>query len=240
MLSIIDALIILTILAFGAVGFKNGFVRQSVSFIGFFLVIILSFLLKNPISKILYSYMPFFGFSGIIKGVTVLNIVLYELIAFFIVFSILMIIFRIILFASKIFEKFLRMTIILGIPSKILGLVVGIVEGYFFTFIVVYILSFPVFNIQEFENSKYKDAILKNTPILSKYTNNMLLLFNDFSKLKKDYSEVESAEQFNLETLDLVLKYNITNVDTIDMLIESKKLNIANSDKILSKYRKKS
>ena len=75
-MNIID-IVILIFLGFGALlGFKRGFTRQLVSLVGIFVIIILSFLLKNPISVFLYNNLPFFNFGGIFKDITVLNILL--------------------------------------------------------------------------------------------------------------------------------------------------------------------
>ena len=86
-MSIVDILIIIFILVGGSAGFKNGFTKSVVKFLGIFVVLILSFILKNPISLILMKIGPFIPFGGIIKGVTVLNILLYEVISFSIVTS---------------------------------------------------------------------------------------------------------------------------------------------------------
>ena len=69
----------------------------------------------------MYEKLPFFNFGGIFKGVTVLNILIYELIAFFVVLAVLFVLLRIFTFFSFMIEKILDLTIILGIPSKILG-----------------------------------------------------------------------------------------------------------------------
>ena len=73
----------------GVVGYKRGLTNQLVSSLGIFAVIVLSFLLKNPVSMFLYEHLPFFKFGGIFKGITALNIILYEFVAFFLVMSIL-------------------------------------------------------------------------------------------------------------------------------------------------------
>ena len=99
-MNIIDVLIILLILFGGFVGLKRGFTKELLSFVGFVLILVIAFILKNPISSFLYENLPFFGFSGSFKGITVLNILIYEVIAFLIVFSILMIIFKVLVLKS--------------------------------------------------------------------------------------------------------------------------------------------
>ena len=137
-MNIIDFIIILFILSGAIIGFKRGFTRQLVSLVSFFAIIILAFMFKNPVSIFLYEHLPFFKFGGILKGVTVLNIALYELIAFLFMALILTIIFKILTIVTNIFEKILKMTIILSIPSKIAGAIVGIIENYIWIFIVLY------------------------------------------------------------------------------------------------------
>lgn len=237
-MNIIDVIIILIILSGGVVGFKNGLTKQLVSFFGFIIVLVLSFLLKNFVSEILYTYLPFFKFGGILKGVTVLNIALYEVIAFLLVFSILMIVFRLLLTFTSIFEKILKFTIILGIPSKILGAIVGMVEYVLVAFIAIYAFSLPMFKIDGFENSKLKEPLLTKIPFLSNAANNTLKGFEEFEALKDKYDDKETnASEFNLETLDLFLKYNIVTVDSIDKLVEKDKLQIDNIESVLKKYR---
>lgn len=236
-MNIVDAIIILFLLSGAVIGFKRGFTRELVSLIGFFAIVILAFILKNPVSIFLYTHLPFFKFGGILKGVTVLNIVLYELIAFLFMIIILTTIVKILTVVTNLFEKILKMTIILSIPSKIAGAVIGVLESYVWLFIALYILSFPMFNIELLNNSKFKDDILKNTPLLSGYIEPTVKVLNEFGDLKNKYETTANALEFNRETLDLFLKYDIITIDSVDKLIEQDKLKIDNVDEILNKYR---
>lgn len=235
-MNIIDLVIILFILSGALIGFKRGFTRQLVSSLGFFLIVILSFLLKNPVSIFLYEHLPFFGFSGIIKGVTVLNIALYEILALFIVMALFTLIFKVLLFATKVFEKALTFTLFLGIPSKIGGALIGIIQNYVWAFIILYILTLPVLNV-DLSNSKYKDKILNNTFILSGYIKDSVKVINEFALLKEKYEETPNAKEFNRETLDLFLKYNVVTPDSIEILVKKDKLKINNVKEILNKYK---
>ncbi len=236
-MNIIDFIIILFILSGAIIGFKRGFTRQLVSLVSFFAIIILAFMFKNPVSIFLYEHLPFFKFGGILKGVTVLNIALYELIAFLFMALILTIIFKILTIVTNIFEKILKMTIILSIPSKIAGAIVGIIENYIWIFIVLYILSFPVFNIDIINQSKYRNNILNNTPILSNFIEPTMNALTEFGELKNKYENTDNALEFNKETLDLFLKYDVITVESVDKLIEQDKLKIDDVDTILNKYR---
>lgn len=238
-MNIIDAVIILVLLAGAVVGLKRGFTKQLLSFLGIFLVVVIAFLLKNPLSTFMYENLPFFKFGGLFKGVTVLNIALYEVLAFIILVSVLTIIMRLLIFASSIFEKILNFTIILGIPSKILGAVLGLIESFVWVFIVLYVVSLPVFNISFVNESKYKDKILKSTPILSGYVDKSIKVINEFTALKDKYENTPNANEFNKETLDLFLKYKVVTVDSVDLLIKKNKIGINGIDGVLNCYREK-
>ena len=237
-MNIIDALIILIIVASGIVGFKKGFTREVVSFVGIFLVVILSFILKNPVSAFLYEHLPFFEFGGIFKGITSLNIILYEVIAILLVMSILIVILKIITMVTKVFETLLKFTIVLGIPSKLLGMVVGFIEGFVWVFIGLYILSLPVFNIKEVDESKYKDTILESVPILSSMADDTVKVIGEFTELKKQYDDTSiNSSEFNYKTMEVFLKYNVITVESVEKLQEKGKLKIEGLNILLEQYR---
>lgn len=234
----VDIIIILFILSGVVLGWKRGATRQLVSCVGLILVVILSFLLKNPVSVFFYEHLPFFKFGGVLKGVTVLNILLYEVIAFLIVFAILMIALKLIMLATTLFEAILKATIVLGIPSKILGAIIGVLEYFVITFIVLYVLMLPIFHVPFIKDSKYANQILTSTPILSNMVDRSLKVIDEFTSLKEKYEVSENATEFNLETLDLFLKYDIITINSVDKLVEKNKLVIDNIDSVLTKYRK--
>ena len=236
-MSIVDVLIVIFILAGALTGFRQGFTKSLVNFVGVILIILLAFLFKNSVSLFLMKIFPFFPFGGIIKGVTVLNIVLYEVLAFALVFSILMIVFKILSVVSGIFEKILAFTIVLGIPSKILGMIVGIIKNYVIVFFVMYFLAMPNFaEVSIVNNSKLKAPILKNTPGLSLVAEDALKVFDEFAELSHKYKDSYDNNEFNLETLDLFLKYKVTTVETVRELIKSGKISINGIDNVLNKY----
>lgn len=223
-MNIVD-IVILILLAFGALlGFKRGFTRELVSLVGIFVILILSFILKNPISVFLYNNFPFFSFVGIFKDVTVLNILLYEVVAFFAVFFVLTIIFRLLLIVTKIFEKFLTMTIILGIPSKILGAILGVIQNIIYIFIVMYILSLPTFNFDLVKESKVGNTILDKTPVLHQVCDKTLSVFNEIADLKEEYKNTSNVNEFNQKALDSMIKNGVITKENAQNLIDKGKI----------------
>lgn len=237
-MNIVDLVIIIFIL-FGAVlGFKRGFTKALVSALGFIVIVLLAFLLKNPISVFFYENLPFFPFGGVLKGVTVLNIALYEILAFVVALAVLGIVLKVVVFATTIFEKALNATIILGIPSKLAGAVVGLFENFVIVFVALYICTLPIINLNILNESKFKDKILNNTPILSSLVGDSIKVVDEFAGIKDKYNDNNSsAEEFNKEVLDLFLKYDVVKVSSIDKLVEKGKLRINNIEEILMKYR---
>lgn len=235
-MNIIDIIIILILLMGGVIGFKNGVIRQTVSFVGFFIVVILSYFLKDFVSVILYKFVPFFSFSGSLAGVTTLNILIYEVIAFLLVYVILMAIYHFIVRVTRIVETILKFTVILGIPSKLLGMVVGFIETYIMLFIGLYCLSLPIFQIPMMNESGVRNTILNRTPGLSSAVSKSLNVVNEFADLKEKYKDTTNKNELNKETLDLFLKYNVVRYDTAKELVDSSKLKIDGVESVFQKY----
>ncbi len=223
-MSIVD-IVILILIAFGALlGFKRGFTRELVSLVGIFVIIFISFILKNPISVFLYNNLPFINFGGIFKDVTVINILVYEVIAFFLVFFVLTIVFRLLLTLTKVFERILTFTIILGIPSKILGAILGIVQSIIYIFIVLYILHLPTFNISIVNDSKLASSILNKTPILTNVCNKTLSTFNEIIELKNEYESSDNTIEFNQKALNIMIEKKVITKENAQKLIDKGKI----------------
>ena len=223
-MSIVDIIILIFLVLGALIGFKRGFTRQLVSLVGIFVILILSFLFKNPVSVFLYKNLPFFNFGGIFKDITVLNILVYEVIAFFVVFFALTLIFKILLGITKIFEKLLNATIILGIPSKILGALLGVVQNYIYAFIIIYILSLPVFNITIVNHSNIANTILNKTPILNNICDETLDVFNEVVELKNEYKTTTNVEVFNQKVINIMIDKNIITKENAQELIKREKI----------------
>ena len=233
-LNIVDVIIILIIGFGGILGFKEGVIQKTTSIVGLVLVVILSFILKNHLSVFFYENLPFFNLWGVFKGIQVLNIVFYEMVAFLIISSVLTIVYRVILGITGIIEKVLKATIILSIPSKIFGFLIGIVENYIWVYLFIFVLTLPVFNIKEIYESKTAMFIITETPILSKYTNKTLDIYNDLYSII-DNREGKSNVQVNEEAMDLMLKYDIITPESAHKLIDRQKVDI-DDDSFIEKY----
>ena len=234
MTAIID-IIILMFLAIGAiVGFKRGVIQSAVMFAGAIFCIILAYALKNPIASIFYEFLPFFNFGGIFEGLTVLNLVLYEVLAFIIVYVILLVILQIIIKISGVIEKILKFTIVLGIPSKLLGALFGIFESFLFVFIGLFVLSQIPATTEFIQQGKLPNAIMTSSPVLSDLTKEYYNSFKDIISIKD--TNIHNKKEYNLKTLEIMLKHHIVKKEAVENLIDRGKLNIEGAEEVLKKY----
>lgn len=237
-MSIVDALIILLILAFGVEGYKKGVIKQLVTTVGFVLVVVLAFYLKNPVAEFLSLHLPFFTFGGAFANVTSFNIILYQLISFVLVIIVLETVLKVLIKVSGVIEKILKFTIILGIPSKILGFIVGIIEGFIVTFLILFFLRQPGFNLKIFDDSKLTDLVLNSTPVLSQVAGDFVDTFNDLYELGNDYYDQKFDENtLNLKSIDVMLEHKIITPQYVRKLVDADKINITGIDSVINKYK---
>ena len=220
---LVDIIIVIFLALCFLLGFKRGVLTELLSLVGVIAIAVLSYFLKNPISVFLYKYLPFFKFDFILKGAVIFNILLYEIIAFLLVFSILFVLFQLLLNLTKVIDKILAMSIIFTLPSKILGGIIGIIKGSIILFIILCILSIPMMPF-DVSKSKIGSFMLDNTPLLKDVVKDKLVVFNEISDLTEKYKNEEKAKKFNQEALDLMIKYQVVSKENAEDLIKSGKL----------------
>ena len=238
MLNIFDVGIILLLIMFLIVGFKNGVIREAFALIGIIAVFILSFVFKGLLGNLMCIILPFFKLSGVIEGFSVINILIYQIIAFMLVFAILLTIYEIFLKISKFIQKLVNLTIILILPSKLLGAVVSLIKGVIVLFAVFIVLMIPLKNSELFTGSTMVNQILYKTPILSQSSNNYINTVEEIYNLAEKVSNKEiSRNAANLELLDMMLKHKIVNKSTVESLVKLHKLDdVNNIETVLQKY----
>jgi len=235
-MNIVDYMIIILLLIYISKGFINGVLKELITFIGGLAVIVLAFFLKNPVSIFMYQNLPFFKFGGIFTGISVLNIILYEVIAFLIVAGILLIIYKIILKVTNVIDKIIKITFIFELPSKLLGALVGFIEGCIFIFIILFVSSQIETTRDYIIDSKYGNKILTNTPILSKAISPIYNSIQEIYDVAENYKDSIDREKANLESLDILLKYRVLDIKNAEMLVENGKISGDEVNEILKKY----
>ncbi len=218
MLSLLDILIVLIIVSSGILGFKRGFFKELVLTIGYLIFLVIAWRLKDQLANYLSYNMPFFNFNGLKS----LNIIMYQFISFTIMLSLLLIIFHLILKLTSAFEKILKFTIILSIPSKIAGFFLGCAWGVIISYFVCLMFNWPIFDpVIKVPESKLKPVILTELPVLNKAGDKFNMAASDI----KNIIETEKKEKLNdQKIINTLLKYEIINEDYLKKLVKLKKL----------------
>lgn len=230
MINVIDAIIILFLLTGAVLGFKRGAIQTLATLIGTILIIIIAYYLKNPLSVFLYTYLPFFKLGGIFNGITVINILIYEAIAFLIVLGVLSVLLSVILKITGILSKIVDHSIILTLPSKLIGIAVGFLEAYVFLFVLLFIFSQFSFSSTVLKDSKYTNIILSKTPFTTGFKNS----YNAFNEIRNLGDNNSSNKDY--EALNTLLKYDIITTDNAHKLVDNGKINIKSSNKLIERY----
>jgi len=229
-MNLVDILIILVLIMFGIIGSERGIIKQLITTLGFLIVIVLAFLFMKPLGEFLSLNLPFF-----MGKTSALNILFYQAVSFVVVALVLFAILSFFIKASGVVEKLLKMTIVLGIPSKILGFLAGLIEGFIIIFLCLFILNQPSLKFKQVNESKGAKAILKNSPILSNVGKGMVKTINDIDSLAKDSEDLDE-NTLNLRYIDVMLEHKVVGKDCIRKLVDKKKIEVKGIDSVLNKY----
>ena len=233
MQNIVDIIIIIFILLCGVVGYKRGVFKQLVLCVGLILIFYLAYKFKDPVGEFFLLRLPIFDFPNLFKGVVTLNIIVYQTLAFVLVLAVLLLIFDFILSITGLFEKLLRITIILGIPSKILGFIGGLLEGYVVAFVILFFLTQPAFSFQFFQDSNLSQKILTSSPVLTDITKDTVEVVKEIYTLKDE----KDTKLLNQKSLDIMLEHGMVTYDTAKKLSDEGKINFEGIDEVLNKHK---
>lgn len=237
----IDIVIILLLVMFGVVGWKQGIIKEAVQLIGMIVILVIAFMFKGELGNIFCKWLPFFNFNGSpLEGITTLNILLYQVLGFVIIFTVLYAIYTIVLKLSGVFQKILDWTLILLIPSKIGGLIIGLLEGYILLFVLLLIITgLPASYTSNFTNSNLVQTIVYNTPILSSASKDVTNSMKDIYVLVDEVAQKKiTTNDANLKTVDIMLKYDLVTPKTVEQLVILDKLKgVKGIDAVIAKYK---
>lgn len=220
---IVSILVILILIADIVAGYKKGFLESGVKFLKTVVAMLIAYFCKAPLSSYLYLNFPFFKLSGIFKGVTAVNILLYEVIAFFVVFILVLIILNIISSILKLDEKVLRLVSIIGVPNKIMGAIIGGLKSIVFLYFALSIF-FVVSNFMKLDTGESLGDYIVEMPVLKNTFGSVLDSFDQISDLAVEYENIQDKEKLNNESIDILLKYDIITEENLELLIKAGKV----------------
>lgn len=222
--SIVVNVILLVLLGAGIYsGYKKGFLESSIRFLGTVVAFVGAYMFKNPISVFLYTHFPFFNFNGVFKGISVLNVLVYELIAFILLFVLIMIAIKIVCKLTGLVDRLLSFILLFGLPNKILGAIVGFIESV----IILYFVSFGVKFVCNFNNINLPESLMDdivNMPVLNNTFGGALSSLDEITSLAKKYEDQQDKDEFSREAIDVLLKYDVITEENLQILIDSGKI----------------
>lgn len=222
---IVDFLIIVFLIAGIIGGYKKGFLESTIRLIGNIITFLGAYLLKGPLSVYLYTNLPFFELNGFFKGLSVLNVIIYELIAFFVLWILFSVILGIL---AKVFKlEKLLMTIVtkLRIPNKILGGIFGLLEMYLFVYFFVLIAMFFA-NFNNYDMDKRLANYVFKTPLLYETFAPSYKALEDIIEITMKYENSNDKVSLNTEALGILIEYDLIEQEDIDTLIGDNKIDI--------------
>lgn len=237
-MNVIDIILILLFVMFFIVGFKRGVIKETASIIGVVVMFIVAFLFKGYVGNLLCTFLPFFKFTGSLEGLVAINILIYQLIGFLVIYGLLYSIYAIVLTISKVFQKLVDMTLVLLLPSKLLGGLFSLLKCYIIIFVIALVCMIPFKDNTLFNESKFISFIIEKTPILSNASSNITSSIDEIYTLGDKLSKKElTTNEANLQTIDVMLKYKLVDKKTIIKLQAIHKLDEINGlNKVLDKY----
>lgn len=219
-ITILDIIIIVLFIIAIVLGFKKGILKEIVSFIGTIIIFIISYQLKGIVGNFLCIIFPFY-----IKDLVTVNIMFYQIIAFILTFGILSFLFNLFINLTKTIDNLLDKIKLLNIPLRILGAIISVFKMYLTVFILLLLVMIPFRNTSIVKKSLLTERIVYETPILSKGSKEVIFVLEEIIILDRDIAKGKiTINEGNLKILDLLLKYNMIDKDTV--------IDLYNKDKI--------
>ncbi len=232
--NIFSVVIVLLILLSGVLGSKRGILKELVVIVGTIVVFAIAFFLKDPLASFFCTYLPFFNFKIPLGNLVSLNIIFYQLIAFLLIVIVLRLILQILIDVTGIFSKIINATIILALPNKLLGFVVGLLEGYILMFIILNVVAIPMSGSELFMSSGVRQFIVNDTPVLKDCLGGLNYAIDDVLSLSSN----DDRNTNDLKVIDIMLKYKVVSTDFMDNVKETGKLDtISGLDNVINNYR---
>lgn len=229
----ISVAIVLIIISFGLLGLKRGALKEAVIVFGNILVIAIAYFFKDMLASYLMNTLPAYKINSVLGPLSSLTIIFYKLIAFLALLIVFHFLLRIIINLSGLLGKIMDVTVILLLPNRIIGFLLGIVEGYVLMFIVLNVLMIPLSSNTTFMDSGVRKYIVEETPILKDSFGGLNTSLEEVLQLDKNDTE----NSLNLKVIDILLKNKIITKDEVQELANNGKIvNVDGLDTVINKY----
>lgn len=198
----VDILVCFILILGVYLGFQRGIFKELGDFLSLFIAMLLSYPASLGLSKLLYKVLPFFNFSGKVKGIKAVNIILWRVIIYLVVLFFLLAVIDRILIKTGIKEKITDSSVEASVVSKILGALFSMPLVILFLYNVALLVNVPNIKIKEFDNSKSKKIILEKTLVISKL-NERIYYSEEYAK-RLIYSKYNTSKTFKLVNKNII------------------------------------
>jgi membrane protein required for colicin V production len=185
---IVDLIIVLILMVFIFRGFKNGFIKEFIGFLGTYVSFVLAIRYMSNLASLLYG------------ATDVLSHTVVTILSFIIIFLPLMTIF---MFVAKKLKLAARFSFTLGSVDRIVGLGIGLIKGAIILAITALIISLSgiagLMSEQINASQLYKPVLLKRVLPLT-YSVAKLLIMSHYKPFKSEIKEALNAN--TMSTLD--------------------------------------
>ena len=236
-MSIVDIVLIVLFVYAAYKGWKTGGISSLINLVGTLVVVVGSYYLKNPISVLLYKNLPFFSFGGLFAGISSINIIVYEIIAYLICCSVLGVLLAILVKVTGIIDKIVNKTIILSLPSKLLGILASVLQCFITSFVLLFVLAQVPFTAKYVNESKTAKTLLENTPIMSSITNDLYHTATEIYDIAIKADGEPDKKKADYDALEVLLKYRVITSKNAKDLVDKNKLQVENVNELLEKYK---
>ena len=139
---------------------------------------------------------------------------------------------------THLLDKLVNMTVILALPSKIFGLILGAIQYYIVVYFILFILlQIPVTN-KYINDSEIIHGVVDNTPLLSEITNELYSTYNEVYQVCVTHQEDTDKNTADYIALDTLMKHEIITPESVKVLKEQNKITIKDVDVLIEKYSK--
>ncbi|MBR4230539.1 MAG: CvpA family protein [Bacilli bacterium] len=223
-MNVVDICSIVIIILGALAGFKKGAIKGLIQLIGLIAIVIVSYQFKGYFANIMIKYLPFFNFSGPLKDLYAINFLIYEGIAFVVIFILLYCVLNILINLSGIIDLLIKMTIILEIPSKIIGIVIGAIESLMFVFVIAFALLQVGPTQKYIMESNFTRKIVERTPIVNSVFAQGIVASEEIYNTIKESQDAENKTEANLNIIRSLIRFGVVDARDIQIAINANKL----------------
>lgn len=223
----IDIACLVIIGLYALIGFYRGALRSIVSLVGNILVILLAYYLKGHVVNYLVDDLPVIRLGGIFKGITSVNLLIYHVIAFLTLYIIFKGILFLILRATKLIDRIIKKLVIFELASKIIGAIIGLLEGVVIVFMVSFLMMQFVPTQKYVMDSKVASGIVDKTPIMNSIFKKTL---NGSREIFEIIKESGKKSEKNEKIIDSLVDNDFFTKEDIENIIEKGKLDLGKKE----------